>query len=62
MTALPSTYVRPAALERYLALATLGLLGEQRAGVQAELEEHLLTRADHLHAFGMPYPHNLHLA
>ncbi|MFC6616728.1 permease prefix domain 1-containing protein [Deinococcus radiophilus] len=47
--------VHSAALTRYLRLATLGLLGEQRQAAQDELEEHLLTRADHLHAFGLPY-------
>lgn len=49
------TYSRPAAVQRWLNLATLGLVGEQRRAVQGELEEHVLHRAEHLYAFGMPY-------
>ncbi|WP_189006107.1 permease prefix domain 1-containing protein [Deinococcus malanensis] len=41
-------------LRRYLARATRGLWGKRREEVYAELEEHVLERADHLMVFGVP--------
>lgn len=41
-------------LRRYLTRATRGLWGKRREEVCAELEEHVLERADHLMVFGVP--------
>lgn len=55
MTAVAAAQSTPRPLAAYLRRATWGLSAARRQELWGELEEHLLTRADHLCAFGTPY-------
>jgi hypothetical protein len=55
MTAVTAAQSTPRPLAAYLRRATWGLSAARRQELWNELEEHLLTRADHLCAFGTPY-------
>jgi hypothetical protein len=55
MTSVTAAQCTPRLLTIYLRRATWGLPAARRHELWDELEEHLLTRADHLHAFGTAY-------
>jgi hypothetical protein len=55
MTSVTAAQSTPRLLAIYLRRATWGLPAARRQELWNELEEHLLTRADHLHAFGTAY-------